>query len=287
MKILWSTLSILALFFIGCATTPKTDNHKIDNSKAATAKVEKRHIAGAPSTVQNRVGTYPDPATIKGNDWIGVVPDRSLTPGAIDPCYHAKEICCKGCTTTGRRNTTTSEKDTDLSEYVNQIAAYKNPNGVLNVDHKDGEPNHEIDHLISLEIGGADDIHNLWPQPFQSTIAGATDKDKIENHSKAEMCAILESKGELAADSYQAMIQRVISAGYTIENGELVPPTVSWYTLYFADVLKNTDSHGKLNPDAEISYAATLEQLKAIIKKLPAPTEIPSKEGCVAPQISD
>ena len=43
----------------------------------------------------------------------------------------------------------------------------------------------EIDHLISRELAGADDILNLWPQP----IAEARIKDKIENFLHRQICS--------------------------------------------------------------------------------------------------
>ena len=45
----------------------------------------------------------------------------------------------------------------------------------------------EIDHLISLEIGGSNDITNLWPQPFQGTW-NAHMKDALENYFHKSMC---------------------------------------------------------------------------------------------------
>ncbi len=38
----------------------------------------------------------------------------------------------------------------------------------------------EIDHLISLELGGSNDIENLWPQSYTATW-NAHQKDKLEN----------------------------------------------------------------------------------------------------------
>lgn len=46
----------------------------------------------------------------------------------------------------------------------------------------------EIDHSISRELGGADDVANLWPQPY----AGAWNarmKDRLENRLHKEVCA--------------------------------------------------------------------------------------------------
>jgi hypothetical protein len=39
---------------------------------------------------------------------------------------------------------------------------------------------YEIDHIISLELGGDNDISNLYPQP-KTPYPGYKDKDKIEN----------------------------------------------------------------------------------------------------------
>ncbi len=45
----------------------------------------------------------------------------------------------------------------------------------------------EIDHLIPLELGGANDRHNLWPQPFAGTWT-AGQKDRLENALHRDIC---------------------------------------------------------------------------------------------------
>jgi hypothetical protein len=47
----------------------------------------------------------------------------------------------------------------------------------------------EVDHLISIEIGGANDQKNLWPQPYQGETFNAHVKDRLENYFHAEACA--------------------------------------------------------------------------------------------------
>jgi len=47
----------------------------------------------------------------------------------------------------------------------------------------------EIDHLISREIGGADDVRNLWPQAYGDSPWNASLKDKLENRLNKELCA--------------------------------------------------------------------------------------------------
>ncbi len=39
---------------------------------------------------------------------------------------------------------------------------------------------HEVDHLISLELGGSNAIRNLWPEPYAGRW-GARTKDVLEN----------------------------------------------------------------------------------------------------------
>ena len=52
----------------------------------------------------------------------------------------------------------------------------------------DGERNkYEIDHLVPVELGGANNIKNLWPEPFDGEWGSAI-KDRLENNC-TEWCA--------------------------------------------------------------------------------------------------
>ena len=46
----------------------------------------------------------------------------------------------------------------------------------------------EIDHLIGRELGGADDVKNLWPESYGGAPWNAHFKDKLENRLHIEMC---------------------------------------------------------------------------------------------------
>jgi hypothetical protein len=48
---------------------------------------------------------------------------------------------------------------------------------------------YEIDYLITPALGGADDIRNLWPQPFTSGEWNAHIKDALEDHLHEQVCA--------------------------------------------------------------------------------------------------
>ncbi len=48
---------------------------------------------------------------------------------------------------------------------------------------------YEVDYLITPALGGADDIHNLWPQSYSDTVWNAQVKDDLEDHLRALVCA--------------------------------------------------------------------------------------------------
>jgi hypothetical protein len=71
------------------------------------------------------------------------------------------------------RNVTTSTKNMVYTEY-----------GITH--HTTGE--YEVDHLVSLELGGSNDISNLWPEAA-SPRPGFHEKDKVENYLHAQVCS--------------------------------------------------------------------------------------------------
>ena len=95
----------------------------------------------------------------------GELPDPACTPGVVDPALTRADLCPHlGAAVV--RNVPQSEKDKVRAEYN---------------DHRAGE----IDHLISLELGGSNDIHNLWPEDGKIP----NPKDAVENRLHAQVCA--------------------------------------------------------------------------------------------------
>lgn len=99
------------------------------------------------------------------------LPNHTLTPGAIDPGVTqsniASTICKPGYT----------DKVRPSEYYTDQLKLKLLP---LYGHHTDAPLDFELDHLISLEIGGAPaDEKNLWPQPYAGTW-GARKKDVVE-----------------------------------------------------------------------------------------------------------
>ncbi len=95
-----------------------------------------------------------------------------MTPGATLPVATG-DVCVSGYSKKVR-NVPNDVKQQVYAEY-----------GIT--DHKPGE--YEIDHLISLEIGGSNSIKNLWPQSYLTQPWNAHVKDKLENELHAEVCS--------------------------------------------------------------------------------------------------
>ena len=52
--------------------------------------------------------------------------------------------------------------------------------------HTTGE--YEVDHLISLELGGSNDISNLWPEAANPK-PGFHKKDSVDNYLHDQVCS--------------------------------------------------------------------------------------------------
>jgi hypothetical protein len=101
-------------------------------------------------------------------------PDPALTPGAAIAGVTLAQVCTSGYSASVR-DVPESVRDQVFAEY-----------GLTGANRSD----FEVDHLISLELGGSNDITNLWPEPLHgSSSDGAVDKDRVENQLHAQMCA--------------------------------------------------------------------------------------------------
>lgn len=107
------------------------------------------------------------------------IPDSRLTPGAINSEATKRKICVPNYTSGSDihgakiRNVSESLKKKVFAEY--------------NIDPTSDK--FEIDHLISLELGGTNDIKNLWPQSYTTTPYNAHMKDNLENTLHRMVCS--------------------------------------------------------------------------------------------------
>jgi hypothetical protein len=102
----------------------------------------------------------------------GALQDQACTPGDILPNATKADICQSGYASSVR-NVTTAEKDQVYAEY-----------GIRS--RTSGE--YEVDHLVSLELGGSNNISNLWPEAA-SPKPGFHEKDKVENYLHDQVCS--------------------------------------------------------------------------------------------------
>lgn len=102
----------------------------------------------------------------------GPLQDMGCTPGAINPNLTKDVLCSPTFSTKSVRNVPSEEKRQVYNEY-----------GIFS--HKPGQ--YEVDHLISLELGGSNDIANLWPEAADPR-PGFHEKDQVENYLHDQVC---------------------------------------------------------------------------------------------------
>jgi Putative zinc-finger len=98
------------------------------------------------------------------------VPNPSLTPGATI-LLSQREVC---------RETKTNNKTVPVALQRRVFDEYGIPAA---------EPKaYEVDYLITPALGGADDIHNLWPESSSATVWNAQVKDALEDYLRNMVC---------------------------------------------------------------------------------------------------
>lgn len=101
----------------------------------------------------------------------GPLPDSACTPGSVFINATKSRICVLGYSRSVR-NVSSSTKRTAYLEY-----------GIAS--HTRGQ--YEVDHLVSLELGGSNSIANLWPEAAAPS-PGFHQKDAVENYLHSQVC---------------------------------------------------------------------------------------------------
>jgi hypothetical protein len=133
----------------------------------------------------------------------GALPDSGCTPGDL-VLENTKEVLCgQSFRTSSIRDSVTSpmEKRTVYDRY-----SIPHPS-----NNKGGSQVCEIDHLVPLELGGADTMANLWPECSAGYAgwqgAGFRDKDHFENYLRRQVCSgnlsLSEAQFEIATDWFR------------------------------------------------------------------------------------
>jgi hypothetical protein len=102
------------------------------------------------------------------------LPDPACTPGAIDPSVTQANIHSTICRSGYTKTVRPPSAQTEHAKFDVAYPAY----GVPRSDRS------ELDHLVSLELGGANDIANLWPEIGKLP----NPKDKVENDLNRAVC---------------------------------------------------------------------------------------------------
>jgi hypothetical protein len=140
------------------------------------------------------------PRTKTGGCTLGPNPDPRCSPGAYYSALSKAVICSSSFRTGAIRSVPDSEKHQVEVEYG---LAPKRYGSTL-----------EIDHIVSLELGGSNDIANLFPEEatFANGNPGFHVKDALENKLHDLVCSgamSLRSAQQQIAANWQALYKKV------------------------------------------------------------------------------
>ena len=153
--------------------------------------------APTPGVVSLGTTVLISPRTKTSHCRLGPDPDRACSPGAYYSKLTKAVICSSSFHTSTIRNVPESEKFAVEAEYGIRPGHY---GGSL-----------EIDHIVSLELGGSNDIANLYPEKLNAG-PGYRVKDRLENRLHAMVCAgamTLRAAQVGIATNWQALYKRV------------------------------------------------------------------------------
>ena len=110
------------------------------------------------------------------------LPNRALTPGAVDPRVTQANIHATICVSGYTRTVRPSESYTERIKFRQLDSGY-------NLAGDTAASHYEEDHLIPLEVGGNPrSVTNLWPEPWRVTW-DAGRKDRLENAMHRLVCS--------------------------------------------------------------------------------------------------
>lgn len=185
-----ATVAVSLITAAGCAandTPPSSESTAVRSATAPATHVQ------APVQTAARQSRDPTVDSVSPTR-----PDPKLTPGATFPVT-AADVCTPGYSRSVR-NVPAEVKQQAYAEY----GIARHPPGAF-----------EVDHLISLELGGSNSIKNLWPQSYHTEPWNARVKDALENRLHQEVCAgrmpLARAQHEIATDwiaSYKVRFHR-------------------------------------------------------------------------------
>ena len=151
-------------------TTSTTSAQIVPSSLSPTSSTSNKATItnNGTSPIQPQYGVRTKTSGCAGNQ---TLPDPACSPGAV-LTTDTSVICVSGYTQTVR-DVPDSEKEQVFAEYGIDWSLHSG---------------YEVDHIISLELGGSNDISNLYPESY-SIQYGARVKDKLENYLHDQVCS--------------------------------------------------------------------------------------------------
>jgi hypothetical protein len=135
------------------------------------------------------------------------LPDHDLTRGKTVPGMTVEKICSTKWGTDAR-HVTSRMKQAVIDKYHFEASSCPLTTYKGKRDHRV-----EIDHLVSRELGGADEVDNLWPECYElvkqdksKQADGAYKKDRLENKLHNLICAAIPSDRAALLSEYQQKI---------------------------------------------------------------------------------
>ncbi len=128
---------------------------------------------------------------------VGQLPDPRCTPGAVDPAVTQTDIRSTICKLGYTARVRPPVAETDIFKRAAYVA-YGIPRGTIS----------ELDHRVPLELGGANDALNLWPEVGNVPNL----KDHVENVLHSAVCSgkVTLTAAQLAvAADWQTAIQNL------------------------------------------------------------------------------
>jgi hypothetical protein len=104
----------------------------------------------------------------------GKLPDPACTPGSIDPAVTQQNIRSTICKSGYTARVRPPESQTEYAKYHVAYPAYHIKDSAVS----------ELDHLVPLELGGSNDITNLWPEVGKQP----NPKDTVESVLNRAVC---------------------------------------------------------------------------------------------------
>jgi hypothetical protein len=138
-------------------------------------------------------------------------PIPALTPGAVFAQVTRVQVCVPGYAA--------SVRHVSPAEKMQVFARYH---------AHDAPRTYEVDHLIALELGGSNEITNLWPEPLTGPY-GALVKDKVENSLHDAVCTgtiTLADAQRVSAAAWWSWLPRIgLGASASLEPPSPRPPS--------------------------------------------------------------